>query len=374
MASKHKPTPERPVMIARAVLTKLVENWDMTEIWNAGDYCFGLQILNGPIAGDLLKRGKFAPGAEETLVRFPNMSDSWEWFQPNLHVGNHHWLEVTLGDEADLHDVILDRLTFDDDQSVDLLELAATMDVMVDERMFDSLEGAVEPGTLVYKPVRVDGSMVVGYRRRNGKVALICFNDDWNGFTSFETYASFSWFMDDTGAPISWSGGRQLCALDADGTILAIDLSGDDEDGRQVWEKNEGETISSAIYDMFVYADPPSDHFLFLGLGLTRHDGIFSDEEWETISVAAEMAKGENGGTYGCHVQDHYIEDVKSAFLGTKTVYSALVSFITVRDFPHRSLVLKSWSQLVRESNGYVWREVLIDGKDFYGALSASAK
>lgn len=372
MASKKKPTPEQPVLIARAALTKPIEKCDVVEIWDAGDYCFGLTSLDRASAVELFKRRKFAPGAESSFIKFPDIAHAWDWFIPNLRVRNDHWLEIDLGDGLQLFQKAIEALTFQDQQSVEIAEFAEDLGVNVDERMFDSLAQAASEGEIIYKPVRVDNAMIVGFKRRDGDISWIGFIDDWDSFRFVKTYASFSWFMDNTGAPISWSGGLQIGSLTADESIVGIDVSDDDDEGRQIWERPKGRTIAESISYMFVSSDPPSDHFAFLEMGLVRTAGVFTDREWTAITEAANAATSIDDGYFRCNIEPPYRQEVHNELVGGPCVYASLVEFVTNPEFPNRELVLKSWPLLVQEWNGYVWDEVVIRGWDHFGVLNVA--
>jgi hypothetical protein len=258
---------------------------------------------------------------------------------------------------------VKDSLRFDDETSVDIEPFSELLGETIEESSLDGLKSR----DLIWKPVRVAGYLVVGYKLRSGELSYFYFDDDMRSFDFEEVVAGYSWFMDNTGAPISWGGGRSLGILDGRSDLLAIDVSGDEEPEYEITELHESGSIEVEIFNLFSLAQPPNDHILFLQIGLTNAQNVFSEDQWKMLSETVEASKDEVYGWMACEIEDKYVEELRRIASRSSGLYKAMHGFCVDPDFPFRDLILKSWKMLILEVNGYVWEELFLHGRDSFG-------
>jgi len=361
---RHKPSPEKPVLIVRAVQKHISGAINVAELWDAGAEFLGLQAVSADEA-ELLKatnklKKPVGPAATET---FADRTSAHAWFSQFLRVQNTAWLDVHLGRSESLHGWVKDAMRFDDEISVDIEPLSESLDETIEEFSLDGLKSH----ELIWKPVRVGGHLAVGYKLRSGLVTYFYFDDEVQRFEFEEVFAGYSWFMDNTGAPISWNGGRSLGVLDSRSSLVGIGVSGDEEPGYEIIELHERGSIEAEIFNLFSFSDPPSEHILFLEIGMTNNENNFSDEQWKMLSETIEASKDEVHGWMSCEIEVKYVAEVRRIASQSAGLYKAMLDFCVNPNFPFRDLILKSWDMLIYEVNGYLWEELFLQGRDAFG-------
>lgn len=366
MASE-KPVTTKPRLVVRAIRKKSPGKRDIAELWEIGSQFWGFFVTDAgdpQLAAGEKKTPK--PIAEAPDYVFTDSAKAQEWFTQHLVVQNDNWLEVHLGFRGPLHSWVTERLSFEDELSVDISALAEKVDDYVEDWPLEGLRKL----DLIWKPVRVWGYLAIGVKDQTGEVSWFYFNDDAGEFEFTEKLASFSWFMDSMGAPISWGGGSEIGFLDLAKTLLGVAQSGDEDSNTQVWTLTPKATIAGEIGHFFARNDPPRENMLFLELGMTRIDGVFTDDEWSTMTEAISESQDEVEGWMTCSVAPDYRDEVHLYEIEHYTMYKALHQFISDKDCPRHDLIVKSWDQLVSEINGYVWEEVVVHGNDVFGVMN----
>jgi len=223
--ARRKPSLEKPVLIVRAVQKHSSGAINVAELWAAGAEFRGFEAEPADEA-ELLKttNNLEKPVGPEAAEIFADRTSAQAWFSQFLTVQNTAWLDVHLGRSESLHGWVKDAIKFADEASVDIEPLSESLGETVEEFSLDGLKSH----ELIWKPVRVGGYLAVGYKLRSGLVTYFFFDDEMRRFEFEEVVAGYSWFMDNTGAPISWGGGRSLGFLDGRSALLAIDVSGDE--------------------------------------------------------------------------------------------------------------------------------------------------
>jgi hypothetical protein len=362
--ARHKPSPEKPVLIVRAVQKHISSAINVAELWDAGAEFLGFQAESADEA-ELLKvtNNLKKPIGSEATETFADRTSAQAWFSQFLRVQNTAWLDVHLGRSESLHGWVKDSMRFDDETSVDIEPFSELLGETIEEFSLDGLKSH----DLIWKPVRVGGYLAVGYKLRSGLVTYFYFDDDMRCFDFDEVVAGYSWFMDNTGAPISWGGGRSLGVLDRRSDLFAVDVSGDEEPEYEIIELHASASIESEIFSLFSLAQPPSDHILFLEIGLTNAQNLFSEEQWKMLSETAEASKDEVYGWMACEIEEKYVEEVRRIASQASGLYKAMHEFCVDPDFPFRDLILRSWKMLIYEVNGYVWEDLFLHGRDTFG-------
>ena len=362
--ARHKPSPEKPVLIVRAVQKHISSAINVAELWDAGAEFLGFQAESADEAELLnVTNNLKKPIGSEATETFADRTSAQAWFSQFLRVQNTAWLDVHLGRSESLHGWVRDAMRFDDEICVDIEPLSESLDETIEEFSLDGLKSHA----LIWKPVRVGGYLAVGYKLRSGLVTYFFFDDEMRRFEFEEVVAGYSWFMDNTGAPISWDGGRSLGILDARSDLLAIDVSGDEEPGYEIIELHESGSIENEIFTLFSWAQPPTDHILFLEIGVTNNENNFSDEEWKMLSETIEAAIDPGRGWMSCEVDGKYVAGVRQVAGESAGLYRAMLDFCVNPDFAFRDLILKSWNMLIYEVNGYLWEELFLQGRDAFG-------
>ena len=361
-ASKTSPSKLR--LIARAIRKKVPGERDITELWQAGPEIWGFSVTDASdkqIDAGEQKTPKPIAAAPDHI--FADSEKAQDWFAQHLVVQNDNWLEVHLGSRGPLHSWVTDRLSFEDDQSVDIEALAEEVDDFVEDWALEGLRKL----DLIWKPVRVWGYLAIGIKTTADDISWFYFNDEAGEFGFTETLATFSWFMDSMGAPISWSGGSEIGFLDTLKTLLGEVQSGDEDSNTRVSILAPESTIAGEIDQFFSLHDPSHENMLFLELGMNRVDDVFTDHEWELLTSAVAASKDEVHGWMTCTVAPEHRDAVHLFAIEHSKLYKALHQFISDKNFPRRDLVFKSWDQLVTEINGYVWDDLVLHGNDIFG-------
>ena len=360
----RKPNTPKPQLIARAIRKKAPGRRDIAELWEAGPEIWGFSATdasNKQLDAGEQKTPQPIEAAPDHI--FAGSEKAQDWFAQHLVVQNDNWLEVHLGSRGPLHSWVTDRLSFEDDQSVDIEALAKEVDDFVEDWALEGLRKL----DLIWKPVRVWGYLAIGIKTPADDISWFYFNDEAGEFEFTETLATFSWFMDSTGAPISWGGGSEIGFLDAGKTLLGKAQSGDEDTNTRVWMLEPESTITGAIDQFFTLHDPPRENMMFLELGMNRVDDVFTDDEWELLTNAVMESKDEDRGWMTSSVAPVHRDAVHHFAIEHSKLYKALHQFISERNFPRRDLILKSWDQLVTEINGYVWDDLVLHGNDIFG-------
>jgi hypothetical protein len=367
MATSNSST-TKPRLIARAIRKNAPDERDIAELWEAGSEIWGFSATGASdkqLDAGNQKSPKPIAAAPDHI--FSDSQKAQDWFAQHLVVQNENWLEVHLGSRGPLHSWVTDRLSFEDVQSVDIEALAEEVGDFVEDW---ALEGLRELD-LVWKPARVWGYLAIGIKTPADDISWFYFNDEAGEFEFTETLATFSWFMDSTGAPISWVGGSQIGFLDPAKTLLGVAQSGDEDSNTRVWTLKPEWTIAGEIGRFFAFHDPPHEHMLFLELGMIRADGVFTDDEWSMMTEIVSESKDEGDGWMACSVVPEHRDAVHLFAIEHSKLYKALNQFISEKNFPRRDLILKSWDQLVTEINGYVWEDLVLHGNDVFGVLKS---
>ncbi len=361
---RRKPPPEKPVLIVRTVQKPISGAINVAELWDAGAEFLGFHAESANEAELLKKTDNLKrPVGPEAAETFADRTSAQAWFSLFLKVQNTAWLDVHLGRSESLHGWVKGAMRFDDEISVDIEPLSESLDETIEEFSLDGLKSH----ELIWKPVRVGGYLAVGYKLRSGLVTYFYFDDELQRFEFEEVVAGYSWFMDNTGAPISWDGGRSLGILDGRSALLAIDVSGDEEPEYEIIELHERGSIEAEIFNLFSFSDPPSDHILFLEIGMTNNENNFSDEQWKMLSETIEASKDEVHGWMSCEIEERYVAEVRRIASQSTGLYQAMHEFCVNPNFPFRDLILKSWSMLIFEVNGYLWEGLFLQGRDAFG-------
>lgn len=362
--ARKKPTIETPEFVLRSVRANAQGGYRIAEVWDAGEALLGITYGEESSAnvGKLSRKKTTAPdGAERS--RFSSRHEAESWFTEFLAVDNDEWLDVWTPKATEVEPWIIDSLSFTDDESVDIVAIAEVFDDYVEEWSFQRLESI----PLVWKPVRVAGHLVAGYRCASGSVTYFAFDDDSGQFGFQKNLASFSWFMDNTGAPISWNGGKAIGVVNEARRLLAVSNSGDYEEPFVLWEISPNESIANAIVDFFRGDDGDSaEHILFLELGVERGEGVFADHEWSSIVKTITESQDESFGWMNGWVTEEFRREVAEVALEKSKLYRAMHDFFTNPTFEFHDLVLESWEALVNEVHSSAWEDVFLHGSRLY--------
>lgn len=352
--------------VLRSVLTRAQGQFTVTEVWDEGESFVGLSYNLTSVANvrKLNRKTSSAP-FEAKAVSFDTVDEARRWFAQCLRVENDEWLDVWTTDIRVVEPWIIDGLRFADNDTVDIVALAESFDDVVEEWAFERLE----TNPLVWKPVRVAGRLIAGFPLESGEVAYFAFDDDSVEFEFQKSLANYSWFMDNTGAPISWNGGREIGFVNEPHQLLAESNSGDYEEPFEIWELKSGQTVAQAIVEFFLgKGDGSAEHILFLELGAQRVEGVFTEDEWSMLQMAVSESQDETDGWMGCWVSLEYRSDVAEIAREKSKLFRAMHEFFTNPSFEYHDLALDSWDTLMLETNSFAWDEVFLHGSSTYVA------
>lgn len=362
--AKNKPTAEKPDFLLRSVRASAQGQYTIAEVWDEGSGFLAINYIetSPAVVGKLNKaRPKAAENASQ--VRFSSRDDAHKWFTQFLEVANDEWLDVWTTGNDEIEPWIVDALVFADNDNVDIAEVAETFGDYVEEWSFARLENI----PLIWKPVRVAGQLIVGFKHESGDVSYFAFEDDMGQFFFQKKLAGYSWFMDNTGAPISWNGGKEFGFVNQSRRLLAESYSGDYEEPFDVWELGPERSIEHAIVQFFIgRGDDSAENILFFELGVHRGEGVFTDEEWSMIDKTVSESKDESFGWMNAWVAKEYRVGVAEIAQNESKLYKAMHEFFTNPGFEFHDLVLESWDALASEISASAWEDVFLRGSRAY--------